>query len=433
MVTPLPDNPTSDQITQHIQDVLDQREYDNAYGVSLIPSHAHTGTDSQQISFTDLTNQPSLINSLVGDGSDGNVTISSPTTLTRDMFYDNLIVNANVDCGGYKVFAKTSVTVNNAGFLRRYGNSGLPGNNGNSGSGATGGIHGTQGSSGGGLSSGSLYGALGIAVGEPAGTDGAGGTTSNGNQATGGANGLIGTPSIESIGLAGISSHAGVAGGSSGNGAGGTGVSSQTPGLSAIGGGITPPIASVRNIHNALLMIDTSASPPAIYQGGGSSATNGGSSGGSGGAGNGVGQLGGAGGGAGGNGGSGGNGGIVFVSSPLITVNNGGSISVEGGFGGNGGNGGAGQNAPGTNSGGGGGGGAGNGGSGGTGGVMILIYSTLTVASNGLLNAIGGIGGTGGTGGAKGLHTGTGTDGTAGANGTNGNNGSAGVIYEFEV
>ena len=41
-----------------------------------------------------------------GDGSDGDVTISSPTTLTRDMFYNNLTVNSTLSTDGFRIFVK---------------------------------------------------------------------------------------------------------------------------------------------------------------------------------------------------------------------------------------------------------------------------------------------------------------------------------------
>lgn len=52
--------------------------------------------------------------SLYGDGSDGNVTISVDTTLTRDMYYDTLTVNSGItlNTSGWRVFAKTAI-VNN--------------------------------------------------------------------------------------------------------------------------------------------------------------------------------------------------------------------------------------------------------------------------------------------------------------------------------
>jgi hypothetical protein len=76
-----------------------------------------------------------------GDGADGNVTISSGTTvLARDMYYDNLTINGTgaLDCAGYRVFVKTllDLTAAPAGAIMR------PTLNGGNASGATGGAHG---------------------------------------------------------------------------------------------------------------------------------------------------------------------------------------------------------------------------------------------------------------------------------------------------
>lgn len=51
----------------------------------------------------------SLLNVSFGDGSDGDVTISSPTTLTRDMYYNNLTVNSTLTTDGYKIFVKNKI------------------------------------------------------------------------------------------------------------------------------------------------------------------------------------------------------------------------------------------------------------------------------------------------------------------------------------
>ena len=61
---------------------------------------------------------------IFGDGSDGNVTIASNTTLTRDMYYNNLTVNAGIflTTGGYRVFVKGTLT--NNGTIARNGNVG---------------------------------------------------------------------------------------------------------------------------------------------------------------------------------------------------------------------------------------------------------------------------------------------------------------------
>lgn len=67
---------------------------------------------------------------ILGDGSDGNVTISSNTTLSREMFYNTLTVNSGVtlNTAGYRVCVK--------GILTNYG---TIANNGGNGSGMNGG------------------------------------------------------------------------------------------------------------------------------------------------------------------------------------------------------------------------------------------------------------------------------------------------------
>ena len=45
-----------------------------------------------------------------GDGSDGNITISTPTTLTRDMYYDNLVVNDVLTTSQFRVFVKGTIS-----------------------------------------------------------------------------------------------------------------------------------------------------------------------------------------------------------------------------------------------------------------------------------------------------------------------------------
>jgi len=51
---------------------------------------------------------------LFGDGSDGNVTISSNTSLTEPKFYDNLTVNSGVslNVNGFPVYVKGTLTLN---------------------------------------------------------------------------------------------------------------------------------------------------------------------------------------------------------------------------------------------------------------------------------------------------------------------------------
>lgn len=56
---------------------------------------------------------------MYGDGSDGDVTIavSTTTTLTHDMYYNNLTVNGTLDCQGYKVFVKGILEIASTGVI----------------------------------------------------------------------------------------------------------------------------------------------------------------------------------------------------------------------------------------------------------------------------------------------------------------------------
>ena len=61
---------------------------------------------------------------IFGDGGDGDVTISGNTSLTRDMYYNTLIVNAGIilNANGYRIFVKDTLT--NNGTIRYNGNNG---------------------------------------------------------------------------------------------------------------------------------------------------------------------------------------------------------------------------------------------------------------------------------------------------------------------
>ena len=53
---------------------------------------------------------------IYGFGQDGDVTIASNTSLTRDMYYNDLTINANcdLDTNGYKIFVKGTLTFTDA-------------------------------------------------------------------------------------------------------------------------------------------------------------------------------------------------------------------------------------------------------------------------------------------------------------------------------
>lgn len=80
--------------------------------------------------FTAIETQLDLARSLLrpfGDGSDGDVTISSLTTLTDDKCYRNLTVNAELRTGGLRIYASESVTIGAAGSITNSGGNGAAG------------------------------------------------------------------------------------------------------------------------------------------------------------------------------------------------------------------------------------------------------------------------------------------------------------------
>ena len=129
---------------------------------------------------------------LFGDGSDGAVTISANTTLTRDMFYTTLGVSTTfaLHTAGYRVFAKTSITTTGTGSIDNNGEAGAAS--------ATGG-------DGGGVSAGSTTG--GFMGGGGAGGNGSTGAGTNGTNRSnvfgGGAGGNSGAAGVNSGGTGG--------------------------------------------------------------------------------------------------------------------------------------------------------------------------------------------------------------------------------------
>lgn len=125
-----------------------------------------------------------------GDGSDGAVTISVDTTLTRDMYYSSLTVNSaiNLTTAGFKIFV--SGTLSNAGTIRHNGTAGAAGSGITSGAGGAGAAAGTLGAGATGATTGAAAAAAGqaggasaTAMGESAGAGGAGGTGGAGGAA----------------------------------------------------------------------------------------------------------------------------------------------------------------------------------------------------------------------------------------------------------
>jgi len=111
-----------------------------------------------------------------GDGSDGGVTVSINTTLTRDMYYDSLTVNNGITLSseGFRIFVRGTLTC-----------TGTIENGGDAGAGGIGGSPGGLGTMGGGGGGGSPFGGSGTSV-SPAlgGNGGAGSTGGSGGTAT---------------------------------------------------------------------------------------------------------------------------------------------------------------------------------------------------------------------------------------------------------
>ncbi len=317
-----------------------------------------------------------------GDGSDGSATISVNTSLTRDMYYDDLTVNAGVTLkpSGYRIFVKGTFTLN--GTVSGSGDSGTTGQDGFFQSGQTS------------AAAASAPLADGYLKGSSVPGDGGKGSAYNSNNATAPGNGTNATNSLGS---------SGAAGGIGGNSAGGLGFPS---GPSSGGVATATNVKLIANWHLATLLDISSTGASVKFNNSGSAG--GGGGGGSGGGG----QDGG-----GGGGGSGATAGrpiaiyarVMVISATGAIVSNGGN----GGAGGAGGGGGASTHG----GGGGGGGGAGNG------GWIVLVYNTLTNSGSLTVNA--GTAGAGGPGGVGGLGTGA-TGATAAA-------ASPGVIYQFQL
>lgn len=315
-----------------------------------------------------------------GDGSDGDLTVTTDVTLTADKYYHDLTINGggSINPAGYRIFVSGTLTIGgaSAGAIRR---------NGNNASGVTGGT---------GLAAGYLNGSV------------AGGNSSGGESQPG----TAGPGTTNSIGVTGALGGTGGTGGAGGAGNSESGISG---GGSAVGTRTISNVKLIANWHLATLLdIGTTGSTVKYDNGSGSGGGGWGGHGGGSYSPDGAG-VGGAGGGA------GGGGGIVAIYARSIVVNANGSIEAIGGAGANGQNGG---NASGIFQQGGGGGGGG--GAGGTGGIIILVYNTLT--NNGTISAAGGTPGNGGSGGS-GIN--------GGATGESGATGGMadGIIYQFNL
>jgi hypothetical protein len=390
-------------------------------GATFGTNIAGGGTDNTQVTNTGYATL--FREDKFGDGNDGDVTISSNTSLTADAFYNNLTVNTGITLttNGFRLFVKGTLTLTGTGKVARNGNAGGNGTNATSAGGSGAGTGGTAGTA---LADGSVIGAV-------AGIVGANGRIGASRYSTGTTGGSTGTAGgagndvAKSIGTTGSNSVAGGAGGTGTTSESGTG-GSGSGGSGGAGGAKTGTVFNqVRSIMAAYLLYDiidgdnlrSSPSSGGAGSGGtGGLSTNGtnpyaaASSGSTGGA-----------------GGGGSTGGICCVFAKILAGS--GTIEAKGGTGGNAGTTFASSAAcsnPYTSAAGGSGGSSG--GNGGTGGVVIIAYETNSGTVT--FSASGGSGGTKSSG-SNGAHCGTGTSHTSGSDGTDGSNGAQGVTIEL--
>jgi hypothetical protein len=327
---------------------------------------------TKHIALTNIAQMPDGADGLWGDGTDGDLTISSgTTTLTADAHYENLTINGTgsllcaTNSNICRVFVRQLLDISAAPANAISANGG----NGNNGSGGTGGS-----------------GASALATTNQM----AGGSTGGGGGSQGGS-GAAGTSGTGSNNLNPANGGQGGTGGNGGNGSGGNG-----------GGG-----ANAGAIQNAL-KFSYVTQYLGRNSGGTYTLTHGGVGGGGGGSGGGNGAQ------AGGVAGGGGAGaGVLMIFANRIlrsSSTTSGAISATGGNGGNGAS---------RNSNTGGGGGAGGGG----GGYVYLVCGTLlgSTTATDCIRANGGTGGTGGNG-----------DGT-GIGGNGGEGGDSGRISFFNL
>ena len=304
---------------------------------------------------------PQQVNPSFGDGSDGDVTIAAgTTTLTRDMYYNNLVVTGTLVTANWRVFVKG--TLSGAGTIQN--------NGGDGGAGADQAT--TAGTAGAKVSDGYF-------VTLPGKIGGSGGINNNS-----GYDGVYGDAISTSIGVVGVN--------------GGKGGGTSTPNnVAGVKGALTAVLQRFGITRTQTISaIDYSLTGTSIKYNGSS-----GSGSGSGG------QAGNYAVAGGGGGGSGAAGGILYliVNTWTGTV----TINAKGGNGGKGGNG---QDAGGASTPGRGGGGGG----GGSGGIILVIYNVKSWT--GSYSVAGGTKGAGGTGGQNG-----GVYQASGAAGTDGNSG----------
>lgn len=324
-----------------------------------------------------ITNSGLKIPSLFfGDGSDGNVTVSTSISLSRDTYYNNLtlVAGGSINTVGWRIFVKNTldITSADANAIKTPINSGGNATIGTGGTAATqqairswmssttpvAGVNGTVGVG----NNGNTNVASGGFCGGSSGVAGAGGTGSGGAGGSAGVRNLAAQftsmplPFLLPIGQSGSGQRGGVDSPSGGSG-GGDGTSGGGSGGGAAGGGMVAIFAY--NINRSSSNANVGVISAIGGNGGNGAAPTGGNRGGGGGAG----------------GGGGGN--IYIVHAGLLGTTHANALDVSGG---NGGNGGAGT---GTGT-------AGAGGQGGSGGRVAVI--NIAAETNTLFDGTGSAG-----------------------------------------
>lgn len=366
--------------------ITDNPKYDALAGTSGTPS-----STNKYVTNDDTTGTGAIVRwgvwatAFFWNWQDGNVTIASgTTTLTRDMFYNNLTLQTGsiLESAWFMIFVAGTLTQEGTGYIRN--NWGAGGNWGNGGNGSNG-VNGTGGAGGAAWASAS-GGTLPAGLAWVAGGAGGAGNTVTGSNGAAWTNGIA---AINALGSNGVTWGLLGGGGWDASGSGGTAWAYGTAGVATISKSKITDFNAARNfacfVSGTFTQFQNNAGNGAAGGGGGGAWNNNGTGGD------------GRGGGGGGGGGSGGNGWAIAVFAKTIVTASNTLLQAKGGSGGNGGNGGNGGGW--ATQFGVGGGGWGSKWNGGNGWLIVLVYKTL---SSGTIV----------------------TDVTAGASGTNGSGGT---------
>jgi hypothetical protein len=97
----------------------------NSVGTSEVAANSLNGGDINEslLGIVPTANRARGVDALFGDGSDGDQTIASNTTLSRDTYYHNLTVNpgTTLNPGGFRIFVSGTLTFGNGAKIARDG------------------------------------------------------------------------------------------------------------------------------------------------------------------------------------------------------------------------------------------------------------------------------------------------------------------------